>query len=153
MAQLKKSQIPFGIATSGTRPGINPSLDALGIDKGTIVIEGKRVAHPKPEPDELVQCQQELGVDSAECFVVGDAVWDLLAAARARMFSVGLLTGGCPAQELFDAGRTEFLMILQNCSNPCINSGYKSPKSLPVGSKYSAGREVLWQFGVAASPW
>jgi phosphoglycolate phosphatase-like HAD superfamily hydrolase len=76
----------------------------LGIDSSVIVIEGKKVSHPKPEPDELLACQQRLNVPVEECFVVGDAIWDLLAAGRAKMFSIGLLSGGHAARELFDAG-------------------------------------------------
>ena len=101
---LKEKSIPFGIATSGTRPGIDPSLACLGIDDGVPVVEGKKVSHPKPEPDELISCQKRLKVDRDECFVVGDAIWDLLAAGRARMFSIGILSGGYGAEELFDAG-------------------------------------------------
>ena len=101
---LKEKSIPFGIATSGTKPGIDPSLACLGIDDGVPVVEGRKVIHPKPEPDELISCQKKLNVDRDECFVVGDAIWDLLAAGRARMFSIGLLSGGYGAEELFDAG-------------------------------------------------
>jgi phosphoglycolate phosphatase-like HAD superfamily hydrolase len=36
--------------------------------------------------------------------VVGDAVWDLLAARRARMLSIGLLSGGYGTDELTRAG-------------------------------------------------
>jgi HAD superfamily hydrolase (TIGR01509 family) len=104
IAKLRAAQIPFGIATSGSRPGIDPSLKALGIERDVVVVEGKEVGHPKPEPDEFLRCQQTLGVRTDECFVVGDAVWDLLAAGRARMFSIGLLSGGNSAEELFKAG-------------------------------------------------
>lgn len=36
--------------------------------------------------------------------MVGDTVWDLLAARRARMLSVGLLSGGYGSDELLNAG-------------------------------------------------
>jgi phosphoglycolate phosphatase-like HAD superfamily hydrolase len=39
-----------------------------------------------------------------ECYVVGDAVWDLLAARRARMLSIGILSGGYGEDELARAG-------------------------------------------------
>jgi phosphoglycolate phosphatase-like HAD superfamily hydrolase len=32
--------------------------------------------------------------------VLGDGVWDLLAARRARMLSIGVLSGGCGEDEL-----------------------------------------------------
>jgi phosphoglycolate phosphatase-like HAD superfamily hydrolase len=45
-----------------------------------------------------------MGVHIRDCTVVGDAVWDLLAARRAGMLSVGLLTGGYGEDELGRAG-------------------------------------------------
>ena len=45
-----------------------------------------------------------MGVRPEECYVVGDAVWDLLAARRAGMLSVGLLSGGYGTDELLAAG-------------------------------------------------
>lgn len=36
--------------------------------------------------------------------MIGDAVWDLLAARRAGMLSVGLLSGGYGEDELVSAG-------------------------------------------------
>ena len=62
------------------------------------------VARAKPEPDLFVMAAKRLSVPAEECYVVGDAVWDLLAARRGRMFSVGLLTGGYGADELLAAG-------------------------------------------------
>ncbi|MDQ2934643.1 MAG: HAD hydrolase-like protein, partial [Chloroflexota bacterium] len=49
-------------------------------------------------------CQERLGVAVADCYVVGDAVWDLLAARRAGMLSVGLQSGGYGEDELLAAG-------------------------------------------------
>jgi phosphoglycolate phosphatase-like HAD superfamily hydrolase len=62
------------------------------------------VARAKPEPDLFNACQQRLGVPADRCYVVGDAVWDLLAARRAGMLSVGVLTGGYGEDELLRAG-------------------------------------------------
>ena len=80
------------------------SLDALGIGPETVVIERRDVKRAKPEPDLFLACQQKLGVPVDECYVVGDAVWDLLAARRADMLSVGLLSGGYGEDELLAAG-------------------------------------------------
>lgn len=49
-------------------------------------------------------CQQRLGVGVGDCYVIGDAVWDLLAARRAGMLSIGLLSGGYGEDELSRAG-------------------------------------------------
>ena len=101
---LQSEQILFGIATSGQRPEINASLEILGIHDETVVIERGDVPRAKPEPDLFLACQQRLGVNAMDCYVIGDAVWDLLAARRAGMLSIGVLTGGYGEDELSRAG-------------------------------------------------
>jgi HAD superfamily hydrolase (TIGR01509 family) len=104
LAELRASAVPHGIATSGRRPEINASLEALGVGAETVVIERGSVQRAKPEPDLFLVCAEQLGVSPDECYVVGDAVWDLLAARRARMLSIGLLSGGYGEDELIRAG-------------------------------------------------
>ena len=104
LAELRRRGITHGIATSGRRPEIDASLEALGVGEETVVIERGDVARAKPEPDLFLACQRALGVEADQCYVVGDAVWDLLAARRARMLSIGLLSGGYGADELLAAG-------------------------------------------------
>ena len=101
---LRSARIPFGIATSGERPEIDSSLAALGIGPETVVVERSDVARAKPEPDLFLACQQRLGIGVGDCYVIGDAVWDLLAARRAGMLSIGLLSGGYGEDELSRAG-------------------------------------------------
>ena len=104
LADLRARGVVHGIATSGRRPEIDQSLEALGVGAETVVIDRGDVRRAKPAPDLFLACQAALGVDPEDCYVVGDAVWDLLAARRARMLSVGLLSGGYGADELHSAG-------------------------------------------------
>ena len=104
LAHLKAGNVPFGIATSGRRPEIDASLEALGVGDDVVVVERGDVMRAKPEPDLFLACQERMDVAIADCTVVGDAVWDLLAARRAGMLSVGLLTGGYGEDELAQAG-------------------------------------------------
>jgi len=101
---LRSNKIAHGIATSGSRPEINASLEALEIDPDIVVLERGDVLRAKPEPDLFLACQQRLGVRVEDCYVVGDAVWDLLAARRAGMLSIGLLSGGYGEDELARTG-------------------------------------------------
>ncbi|MDR3626269.1 MAG: HAD family hydrolase [Ignavibacteriaceae bacterium] len=101
---LKDEKITFGIATSGRRPDINASLNVLGVGDDVVVIERGNVLRAKPEPDLFLACQQKMNVRVEDCYVVGDAVWDLLAARRADMLSIGLLSGGYGEDELSRAG-------------------------------------------------
>jgi HAD superfamily hydrolase (TIGR01509 family) len=104
LADLRAREVTHGIGTSGRRPEIDASLDALGVPPETVVVERGDVARAKPEPDLFVECARRLNADRGDCYVVGDAVWDLLAARRAGMLSVGLLTGGYGSDELERAG-------------------------------------------------
>jgi HAD superfamily hydrolase (TIGR01509 family) len=104
LAELREREVVHGIATSGRRPSIDASLDALGIPDSTVVVQRGDVARAKPEPDLFIECASRLKAEPEECYVIGDAVWDLLAARRARMLSIGLLSGGYGADELQGAG-------------------------------------------------
>jgi HAD superfamily hydrolase (TIGR01549 family) len=105
LAFLREAEITYGIATSGRHPEIDASLAALGIGDDVVVVQRGDVRRAKPEPDLFLACQERLCVRNADdCVVVGDAVWDILAARRAGMLSVGLLTGGYGEDELYRAG-------------------------------------------------
>ena len=104
LGELRQRRIIYGIATSGRRPEIDRSLEVLGVDAGTVVIERRDVARAKPEPDLFLACLERLQLSALECYVVGDAVWDQLAARRAGILSVGLLSGGYGESELLSAG-------------------------------------------------
>jgi HAD superfamily hydrolase (TIGR01509 family) len=104
LEDLRARGIVHGIATSGRRPEIDLSLEALGVGDETVVIDRGDVPRAKPAPDLFLACQAALGVEPDDCYVVGDAVWDILAARRAHMLSVGLLSGGYGSDELLSAG-------------------------------------------------
>lgn len=104
LRRLRDAGVTHGIATSGRRPEIDASLDALRVPDGMVVVDRSEVGHAKPAPDLFLACQSRLGIPADECYVVGDAVWDLLAARRARMLGVGVLTGGYGQDELLAAG-------------------------------------------------
>jgi HAD superfamily hydrolase (TIGR01509 family) len=104
LASLRELSVAHGIATSGRHPEIDESLAAVGVGEETVVVARGDVARAKPEPDLFLECARRLGRPAEECFVVGDAVWDLLAARRAGMLGVGVLTGGYGEDELLKAG-------------------------------------------------
>jgi HAD superfamily hydrolase (TIGR01509 family) len=104
LAALRAGGVVHGIATSGRRPEIDASLAVLDVPDETVVVQRGDVERAKPAPDLFLECARRLDADTDECFVVGDAVWDLLAARRARMLSIGLLSGGYGDDELTRAG-------------------------------------------------
>jgi HAD superfamily hydrolase (TIGR01509 family) len=101
---LRELKVPYGIATSGDRSGLEEPLRRLGISDDVVVACKSDVERAKPEPDLFVACQQRLNVVPKDCFVVGDAIWDMLGARRSGMLGVGVLTGGIGKAELTQAG-------------------------------------------------
>jgi phosphoglycolate phosphatase-like HAD superfamily hydrolase len=79
-------------------------LKPLHIPKSIPVVTGDDVDHTKPSPDAFVLAAERLGVSIEDAIVVGDSVWDLLAAVRKRALGVGLLSGGSGQEELKAAG-------------------------------------------------
>jgi HAD superfamily hydrolase (TIGR01509 family) len=100
----RSKKIPHAIATSGEREDIQAALKSLAVGQETLVVTHAEVERAKPEPDLFLYCQKKLGMKLEDCYVIGDAVWDILAARRANMLSVGLLSGGYGADELSQAG-------------------------------------------------
>jgi HAD superfamily hydrolase (TIGR01509 family) len=104
LRHLREMNVPWGMATSGERSGVEQALRSLGLSDDVIAVCKSDVEHAKPEPDLFLACQERLKVPARDCFVVGDAVWDMLAARRSGMLGVGLLTGGMGRAELTQAG-------------------------------------------------
>jgi HAD superfamily hydrolase (TIGR01509 family) len=96
--------VPYAIATSGYRATAMPAIGLLGLPDDTVVVTRDEVARAKPDPDLFLTAAQRLGVAPERCFVVGDSIWDLLAAQRAGSLGIGLLSGGYGREELQDAG-------------------------------------------------
>jgi HAD superfamily hydrolase (TIGR01549 family) len=104
LAYLTRAGVPWAIATSGRMESARPTLDALGVGPEMPVVTRDRVVHAKPDPDLFLAAAEMLGVPICDAVVVGDSVWDLLAARRARALGVGLLSGGYGQDELERAG-------------------------------------------------
>jgi HAD superfamily hydrolase (TIGR01549 family) len=104
LALLTRLGVPWAIATSGYLKSAKATIELLGVPDGVPIITRDHVARAKPDPDLFLAAAERLKVDITESVVVGDSVWDLLAARRARALGVGLLSGGYGQEELERAG-------------------------------------------------
>ena len=104
LSLLCELQVPWAIATSGYRETADPVLELLDVPGDVTVITRDAVEHAKPDPDLFLAAAARLGVDMANAMVIGDSVWDMLAARRARALGVGFLSGGYGQEELERAG-------------------------------------------------
>jgi HAD superfamily hydrolase (TIGR01549 family) len=102
---LTANKIPWAIATSGRMETAGPVLQKLGVDPAKIpVVTRDQVRYAKPDPDLFLAAAKKLDVDIEHACVVGDSIWDMLAARRARALGIGLLSGGYGAEELERSG-------------------------------------------------
>ncbi len=98
---LTSEGIPWAIATSGRMETAAVNLKALGVDPDKApVVTRDLVKYAKPDPDLFLAAAERLGAPIERSIVVGDSIWDMLAAARCRALGVGLLCGGYGAEEL-----------------------------------------------------
>ena len=101
---LSKIRVPWAVATSGPLTSARPLLKLVNLPPDVPVITRDDVDHAKPNPDLWIAAAARLGVAIESAIAVGDSVWDLLAARRARALGVGLLSGGYGQEELERAG-------------------------------------------------
>jgi HAD superfamily hydrolase (TIGR01509 family) len=100
LQQLSRANVPYAIATSGRPEGTRTISERLGIRPEIPVVTRREVPRAKPDPDLFLAAAQRLDVPIANAMVVGDSVWDLLAARRAGCLGIGLLSGGYGKEEL-----------------------------------------------------
>jgi HAD superfamily hydrolase (TIGR01549 family) len=100
---LSEQGVPWGIATSGRRPAVDHAIEALGV-VGCPLVTFHDVSRNKPDPQALLLCANRIGLPPPDCVMVGDAVWDILAALNAKMLPVAVKTGGASERRLKRAG-------------------------------------------------
>ncbi len=104
LAGLTKLGIPWAIATSGSERTAGRARELLGLAEDVPMVTRDQVRYAKPDPDLFLTAAANIGVDIHDSIVVGDSVWDLLAARRAGALGIGLLSGGYGREELIYAG-------------------------------------------------
>ncbi len=105
LAWLTEADFPWAIATSGRMETAAHNLAALGVDPArSVVVTRDQVRHAKPDPDLFIAAAERLGATTERAVVIGDSIWDMLAAIRCRALGVGLMSGGYGTAELQQAG-------------------------------------------------
>ncbi len=101
---LSQHGVPWAIATSGAERYARLALELLELPPETPLVTRDQVRYAKPDPDLFLTAAARIDVDITDSIVVGDSVWDLLAARRARALGIGLLSGGYGREELIYSG-------------------------------------------------
>jgi HAD superfamily hydrolase (TIGR01509 family) len=92
-AAIEARGIRWSIATSSRKEQVAASVHALGLDREPMITDASHVEHAKPEPDLLIRAAEDLDVEPAACWYVGDSLWDMQAAVAARMTPIAVTAG------------------------------------------------------------
>jgi HAD superfamily hydrolase (TIGR01549 family) len=101
---LRERDVRMVMASSAKSEEVEHYLGLLGAEDLPRTTSAD-VEHTKPEPDLVVAALERIG--GGDAVMVGDSTWDCIAAERAGVRSVGVLTGGFSRGELKEAGAVE----------------------------------------------
>ena len=116
LATLSAEGVPWAIATSGMALSARPALALLGLPEDTPLVTRDQVRHAKPDPDLFLAAADLIDVAIGRAVVVGDSIWDLLAARRAGALGVGLLWAATGARSWSGRARTACTPTRPSCS-------------------------------------
>lgn len=108
LADLSKRGHQVVLSSSAKAQEVDHYLDLLSArELVTAWTTSDDVDATKPEPDLIEVALEKSGSAEGNGVMLGDSVWDVEAAKRAGIATVGVLTGGYSEDELRDAGAAE----------------------------------------------
>jgi HAD superfamily hydrolase (TIGR01509 family) len=91
--ELDRRGVRWAIATSSRKDQVRTSVEALGLEAEPTIVDASHVKHAKPEPDLLLLAAEQLGIEPAACWYIGDSTWDMVSAVAAGMIAIGVTAG------------------------------------------------------------
>jgi HAD superfamily hydrolase (TIGR01509 family) len=108
LSRSRDAGLKVVLASSAREQDLGALRAALGADEVVDAATSSADAEEsKPAPDILVAALKAAGLEASEVLFVGDAVWDVQAAAALGITTVGVASGGYSGAELTDAGAAE----------------------------------------------
>jgi len=100
---LSASNIPYALASSGSKDKIRLNLNRVGLwDRFPVIISGEDLPRSKPHPDIFLESAKRLSLPPEKCVVIEDSLNGIKAAHNARMKCVAV-AGTFPPAELTQA--------------------------------------------------
>jgi len=108
LAQCSDSGLAVALASSARQRDLHALKSALDADPFIHAATSANDAkESKPEPDILVAALKAVHLDAAAVVYVGDTVWDIEAAGKLGIDTIGVTCGGTSEAELLEAGAVE----------------------------------------------
>jgi HAD superfamily hydrolase (TIGR01549 family) len=126
LAEIKKRGFKLVLASSGKAQHVEAFLDLVGgRDLADAWTTSDDVESSKPSPDLVSAALAK--VEGASGAMVGDSVWDVVAAGKLGVPTVGVLTGGFSKEELTDAGAVRVFDSLGAMLDELDTTPFRSP--------------------------
>ncbi len=91
LKRIRKTGIPYGIATSDTYDRAKESLNLFDdFQYVSFVVTPQNVKHGKPNPDMLFYIAEKTGVEMKNIMMIGDSYVDVLMASKAGAIGIGV---------------------------------------------------------------
>lgn len=105
LADLSRRGVAVVLASSAKQEEVDTYVDMLGAREFAAWTTSADVEQTKPAPDLVEAALERAGTRDA--LVIGDTTWDVVAARRAGIRAIGVLSGGFAEAELSEAGAIE----------------------------------------------
>lgn len=117
--KLASSFARVSVVTTKTRKYTIPLLEHFGINEDFEIVTGREcVQNPKPHPEPILKTLTDMNFDENihDVWMIGDTKLDLIAAAEAKIKSIGVLCGYGSEEEL-----KEFTKFIQKDAFEAVN--------------------------------
>lgn len=105
MERVSAAGIRIALASSGVKVEVAHHLDLIGCaDLVAVTTSADDAEHSKPSPDIFAAALDKLGVEAADAVVIGDSPYDMIAASKLGLRTIGVRCGGFTDDVLTDAG-------------------------------------------------
>jgi membrane protease YdiL (CAAX protease family) len=150
--RCRAAGLKVAVASSADLIKIQANLDRIGLPlaEWNAVVHGEAVEHKKPAPDIFLAAARQLGVASAECVVVEDAVNGIEAAKAAGMRCVAVAQT-FPAEKLTKADIVRPDMLAVTLEDLTGNSS--TPPTPPAGGLPTGGVPAAEPPPLPKGPW
>ncbi len=96
------------LATSARQAIVDVHIKNMEVDDLIdAVVSSSEVERTKPDPDIFEKALRKANTAAQDAVVIGDTVWDVIAAERAKIPAIAVLTGGNSEKDLREAGAME----------------------------------------------
>ncbi|WP_182084572.1 HAD-IA family hydrolase [Aureimonas sp. ME7] len=100
----RREDVLLGMVTGKSRRGVRSVIETHALDGVFAAIRTADDCQSKPHPAMVLECCAELGIEPADCVVVGDAIFDMQMAVSAKASAIGVSWGAQPVGALTAAG-------------------------------------------------